>query len=293
MATDFQPVDDAQGGIHVVGRERRPSFESRLSRTFLARSAACAGAALLVLWFAEVATVAFGAVAGILVHTLLLVAMITLTPFIGRVNAPLSRVLIALMPAPLIRIVSLTAPILQFYYLQWFTILAAIVFVGITTAIRLLHPPLGSIGLKLPARKHVWLEIAVALSGFALGAIEFIILRPNPLTQALTFRELAAPILIIFVSTGLLEEILFRGLIQRYSIDALGEWAGIAFSVAAFAVMHIGWNSIWDIFFVASVGLMYSLVVRKTGSLLGVSISHAVTNTMLFLVLPHTGLFGI
>ena len=48
----------------------------------------------------------------------------------------------------------------------------------------------------------------------------------------------------------------------------------------------MGWESIPDLFFVGTVGFIFSLVVVKTGSLVGVSFSHAVTNLSLFVLTP-------
>jgi membrane protease YdiL (CAAX protease family) len=51
-------------------------------------------------------------------------------------------------------------------------------------------------------------------------------------------------------------------------------------------VLHVGWLSILDLLFVFSIGLFFGFVVLKTGSIMGVSISHGITNVVLFLVAP-------
>ncbi len=53
-----------------------------------------------------------------------------------------------------------------------------------------------------------------------------------------------------------------------------------------FAILHMGFLSWLDVIFVFSVALFLSWVVKKTGSLLGVTLSHGITNIMLFLVVP-------
>jgi len=57
-----------------------------------------------------------------------------------------------------------------------------------------------------------------------------------------------------------------------------------------FAIMHIGWKSPADILFVFAVGLFYGLVFLKTRCLLGITISHGITNIMLFMVMPLVSL---
>jgi hypothetical protein len=55
---------------------------------------------------------------------------------------------------------------------------------------------------------------------------------------------------------------------------------------AALAVMHIGYRSLADLVFVFTVGLYFAFVVQWSGSILGVSLAHGVTNTTLFVVMP-------
>jgi hypothetical protein len=58
---------------------------------------------------------------------------------------------------------------------------------------------------------------------------------------------------------------------------------------AIFSILHLG-NSWHDCLFAAVVGVMYALVVKKTGSIYGVSISHGLINIVLFLVMPYLAL---
>jgi membrane protease YdiL (CAAX protease family) len=73
---------------------------------------------------------------------------------------------------------------------------------------------------------------------------------------------------------------------QRSAVEALGPRVGVLGVNAVFAVLHVGWLSILDLLFVFSIGLFFGFVVLKTGSIMGVSISHGITNVVLFLVVP-------
>ena len=83
-----------------------------------------------------------------------------------------------------------------------------------------------------------------------------------------------------------MEELLFRGVIQKHAIDSFGKRSGIIFTTLFLTILHMGWESIPDLFFVGTVRFIFSLVVVKTGSLVGVSFSHAVTNLSLFVLTP-------
>jgi uncharacterized protein len=51
-------------------------------------------------------------------------------------------------------------------------------------------------------------------------------------------------------------------------------------------VLHLGYHSALDMAFVFGVGLFFGFVVDRTQSILSVTLSHGLTNIMLFLVVP-------
>ena len=61
---------------------------------------------------------------------------------------------------------------------------------------------------------------------------------------------------------------------------------GLVYVSALFAVLHIGHLSVADVMFVFLVGLVFASLVRRTGSLFGVTLAHGATNIGLFLVFP-------
>ena len=93
------------------------------------------------------------------------------------------------------------------------------------------------------------------------------------------------PAFILAIFTGLLEEVVFRGLMQRAAGEVLGRW-GMLYVAVLFAVLHFGYKSPLDVIFVLAVGIFFGWVVARTHSLLGVTISHSLTNIILFLVMP-------
>lgn len=291
-ATDFHLVRRGAEPVpmSLVGERSVRTLEGRIARTPFARVGPAAAAFLVLAAAGETATALLHARLGIALHALALVALITHAALVRRVNPRLADLFVALTPVPLIRIVSLTSPLAEFSYVQWFSIIGVILYAGIVTSIKLLRPSLQSLGLRLPERRHWPLEALVIAGGIGFGWLEYQILEPGALVMELSARTLIAPILVLYVSTGLLEELLFRGLIQKYAGAAMGVAWGIAYTTLLFAVLHAGWRSWLDILFVGAVGLIYSLVVRRTGSIVGVSISHGLTNTMLFLVMPLSSL---
>jgi membrane protease YdiL (CAAX protease family) len=147
-------------------------------------------------------------------------------------------------------------------------------------------PVLGYSWRELGLTLRGWpLQLAIGLTGLVFGAVEYVILRPDPLAPALKLAYVWQPALILLVSTGFLEELVFRGLIQNAAVDVLGRW-GLVYVAVLFAALHIGYQSLVDVLFVLGVGLFLGWAVYRTRSLLGVTISHGLTNIMLFLIMP-------
>ena len=136
-----------------------------------------------------------------------------------------------------------------------------------------------TLGRSLP------LQTLTGLSGLGLGYLEYRILHPTPLALSFTLGSIWLPALILLLFTGLLEELIFRGLLQRASQALLGNLGPVYVSLA-FAVLHIGYRSLADIAFVFAVGLLFSLVSGRSRSIWGVTLAHGLTNISLFLVFP-------
>jgi hypothetical protein len=204
-----------------------------------------------------------------------------------RIDQDSSKLALALSPIPLVRIVSIASPVVQFTILQWFLVISMVLFSSILITIVLIGDEMSDYGFKMPSRKHYPLELAIIFCGLIFGYVEYQILSPTSLVETLTLVGLIAPLVALYLGTGLLEELLFRGVIQRHSIDSLGKWQGIIFTNLIFMILHTGWESGLDLIFVGIVGVIFSIVVERTGSIIGVSFSHAITNLSLFVLTPE------
>jgi membrane protease YdiL (CAAX protease family) len=156
------------------------------------------------------------------------------------------------------------------------------VFIAAFVAIRVLdlHPP--DIGLT---SRQMAFQGLVALTGIGFGLTEYYILRPEPLISSMTPGEMIVPCVILLVATGFVEELVFRGVMQRCSIGALGPW-GWVYVALVYSMLQIGYESATQWLLALAVGLFFGWVVKKTGSLLGVALAHGVINIGLYLVIP-------
>ena len=241
---------------------------------------------LLLVTCAEVLTI-YNPKAGIALHAVILFALLLHSGMESDKDKNLSTFLMALVLAPLIRILSLSMPFIHFSKISSFLLISIPIFVGIFTCMWLQGLRAKDIGLSLPHLKHTPIEAGVILLAIPVGILEYQILEPAILpglgSGAVSFITAS---LIFIVCTGFLEELVFRGLIQHNAIKLMSKWWGILFVSTIFGVLHVGNLALLDCVIAFSVGLIYSIVREKTGSIYGISISHGIINAILFLIAP-------
>lgn len=236
---------------------------------------------LLLVTTAELVTSLVSPQGGQIILVLLLAAM-ALHAALGSGGAA-SRLVLALALAPLIRILSLALPLSSFPQLAWYPIVAIPLLIATGMVIGQLRLTRRELGVRLG---NPLLQLGLASLGVVLGVAEYFILAPRPQYLEPTWQAFALAGLNLLIFTGFTEELIFRGVLQAVSREALGRWALLYVSLL-FGVLHIGYLSWLDVVFVAGVGLLFAYLVRWTGSLLGVTLAHGITNSMLFLVMPQ------
>ena len=235
---------------------------------------------LLGISLGEVFTSGRDPLIGLVLHGAILFLLILQGASVNRRVA--QRFYFSMALVPLIRLMSLSLPLTNFQFVYWYLIIGTPLFLAAFFSARMMGL---SIDRLLFNVSRPGLQILVALSGVLLGYAEYVILRPQPLVEAFSFSLVWQPALILLVFTGLLEEVIFRGLLQQSSREFVGRW-GLLYAGLLFAVMHLGYRSWTDFLFVLLVALYFGLVVKYTRSILGVTIAHGLTNIGLFLVFP-------
>jgi uncharacterized protein len=186
---------------------------------------------------------------------------------------------------PLIRITGLVIPVPEILEIYWYIIIAIPVFVCVLFIMRNLNYSLDDIGIN---DKQILVQVIVAAFGLGLGIIEYFIMKPVALINELNVQLVILPALILLVATGFVEELVFRGVIQR-AARVLGSW-GWVYVTIIYTVLQIGTGSVTQVAFVFLVSLFFGWIVNRTGSIIGVSISHGLLNIGLYLIFPHLGI---
>ncbi|MDB5075921.1 MAG: putative amino terminal protease family protein [Chloroflexi bacterium] len=152
------------------------------------------------------------------------------------------------------------------------------------------HVPLSSLGFRrLSARAYVriaLLFVPVALAGFLLTRLQALIIGGaihNPqvgiLTQGMSASSANFVMLsiLLIVLSPLAEETFFRGFLLTMLRQRMPSWAAISVSAAAFAALH-GVPVLFPwLFFM---GVVFGVVVEKTGSIYSSMLLHAMANTI-------------
>jgi len=236
---------------------------------------------LCVLVVAELTTTFSDPRIGMGIHTALLTVLL-LQASLDDNDTP-RGFLLALSLAPLVRILSLSLPLQDVEIQYWYGAVAVPLMIATIVVARMIGLSRRQLGL---VSGHLPTQLLIGSSGFALGGIEYLILSPEPLIDGFSWVAILVPALILFVGTGFMEELLFRGVIQSTAWESLGARFAVWYVATIFAVLHIGYESILDVVFVFAVAVFFGWIVLKTKSILGVTISHGITNIGLFLFFP-------
>ena len=242
---------------------------------------------LVAITLAEIATVFISPLGGMIAHMVILATAIVQSSLASH-QGP-QRFTLALTLVPLVRVISLSMSLGTIPQIWWYPVIYTPLIVATFAVMRYSGYRFRDVGLVLG---RVPTQLLIGVGGFGLGILEYIILvkiaaepLPVPLVDELSASAIWWPALIFIVTTGFGEELMFRGVLQRGAVAMWGWW-GIVYVSLLFAILHIGFLSWIDVVFVFAVAVSFAWTVRRTGSILGVTIAHGITNATLYLVAP-------
>jgi hypothetical protein len=111
-----------------------------------------------------------------------------------------------------------------------------------------------------------WLPLALPLS-VAMGVVEYTIIRPEALVPELSLQYLLVIGVVMFGFVGFVEELLFRGVLQRTLEHSLDWTTGLILASVLFGLMHSGYGSAAERAFATTIGAVYGVVYDYTDSL--------------------------
>jgi membrane protease YdiL (CAAX protease family) len=237
---------------------------------------------LFLITMAEMVTTLGDPKIGVSMHAMILTGLLLHASVINK--GMMRRFIILLSLAPLIRILSLSIPLskLGLPIIYWYLVIGILLSLAAIVAGRITGLEWRRIGWT----SRNWpVQSLLGLIGLGLGLVEYWILQPGPLAPVMNLEDILVSIFILLFFTGVLEEFIFRGLMQSASMQVLGKF-GLVYVAVLFAILHLGYKSITDLVFVLLVGLLFGWMAWKTQSLWGASLAHGIANICLYVFFP-------
>jgi uncharacterized protein len=235
------------------------------------------GAAFLV---AEVFTLVSGPAVGVLAQAVLLIGLLALSTRQGP--GAHQQLTLALALLPLVQILSLALPAAIIPILAWYLEIGLGAFEAILLVMRRLDLTFRDVGVQ---RAPIGEVVVVGLIGAFLAVPAYLIVGPVNLGQGGGFVGLAIASTIVIVFIGVLEELLFRGLIQSAATRLLSR-GGVVVSVAATSLMYSASLNPRYVVFAALVATFFGIVARRSHSIAAPVGGHAALAWVQFIVLP-------
>ena len=157
----------------------------------------------------------------------------------------------------------------------------------VTIILYLVHRRISATDIRISTGTYrVSVQLCAGASiGIIIGLIEYFILKPPPILSDANLIQMIAYIAIVpAIMVGVVEELLFRGLLQGSLEKVAPKWLAIGVSSIIFGLMHIGWMNPLEILFAYGAGVAFGCLSTATGSLIAPITAHAFGNFTLYLL---------
>lgn len=240
---------------------------------------------ILLIVFAELLMFSGIRGAAILLHMFVLIVV-----SIGTVRIKdkyVAWALQALMLLPLLRLINFSMPVFSDLVLYRYFYVYIPLFIPIFLIIR--YQSFSPLQLGLSFKNFVlYLPLSLIIS-LLIAEGEYFIAPVGPLVPNMSLYNIVDIALIMIFCVGLVEELMFRSILQTRLEGVLGSTVGLIVTSLLFGVMSSGYGTVSEILFASVVGLMLGYMFSKTRSLPLVALTHGLVNIFLFALIPLLG----
>ena len=261
--------------VAETGEEVQEDVEVKELWLYIAIPILCIGIAELLIFSGRMG-------AAVWVHIGILIALSLSNIFIK--DTRVHNIYMPLMLLPVLRLVNLSMPIFFETTLYTFIFVYSPLMIPVAAIIIHQRNSLEEIGIT---KKHFLAYMALSVPlGFLLGLGEYLTIRTGSLIPDLTFINLLKLTIVMVFFVGLVEELIFRSILQVKLEQALSVPESLIITSLLFGLMH-SYGTFNEILYTGFVGLIMGLLFYKTKSLPFVAVLHGFVNVFLFGILPH------
>lgn len=272
----FGRAETADAGVLVPGLDTRVIASGSIARWLTLY--------IVALTVAELAGALVDPLWGVTAHLALFASVVFSSTRVA--SNPMLMLTAGLTIAPIIRVTTLSIP--ASYMDQDLRLIVS----GVPVA--LLAIALGfalkctrrDIGLTLPRARYLPVVVMLVAAGAGLGYLVHEMMVDSTLSATIESTNVVLAIVGLVLVTGVLEEVLFRGILLAVAVRATGLRNGVLFSSIVYGVMHIGQLSLPLVGLMVLAGIVFGLVTCWTRSLIAPVLAHSAASVVAFVIVP-------
>ena len=187
----------------------------------------------------------------------------------------------ALALVSVFRVVNLSFALMPTVTIYWLAIIYGVMYLPLISVI--VHEKMSRYDLGIAnVRRSALLVPLGAVVGTGFAFIEHAILANGPLIANASAIELIQLSIVMIFFVALVEELLFRVLLQPQLINRSGAVAGILITSVLFGAVHAGYANVYELLFATAAGIVLGVAFYKTRDLALVVTIQAVNGIVLF-----------
>ncbi|WP_292485230.1 CPBP family intramembrane glutamic endopeptidase [Methanohalobium sp.] len=223
-------------------------------------------------------------------HVITLVGLATSTIWIKETH--INNICQAMLLLPILRLVNISMPTFFEMTIYSFVLIYLPLMFPVYYVLTSQKFTFEQVGLK--ARTSVIYAPLAVIVGLAIAEGEYAIISASYLIPDLSFTSILEISIVMIFFVGLVEELIFRSILQTRLEESFGLLPALLVSSFLFGIMHSGYGTLYEILFTSVAGLIMGYMFQKTRSLPVVAITHGTVNIFLFGIIPHIGpTFGL
>ncbi|AKB76631.1 CAAX amino terminal protease family protein [Methanosarcina horonobensis HB-1 = JCM 15518] len=284
MSTDYPSSETEAGQISLQGIGKTFKTQTDEKMGFLKKMFS-AGAPVVAITFAELLIFTGRVTEAAVAYTLLLI-ILSVSIIVSK-KMEIRKLHQAFILLPILRLINLSMPV--FFETDLYSFIFIYVPMAIPAIIISIHQEIpGQRKADLLKKMRIYLPFSL-VAGLIFAELEYLIIQTRPLIPDLSPVNLLELTIIMIFVVSLIEEFIFRGIIQTRLEEFLGPAWAILLASFLFGVMHSSYGTPYEIVYTFFAGGVLGYFFYKTKSLPLIVMIHGFINIFLFGIIPHLG----